>query len=272
MRGPDRKEAEQAGRRHSDRQLRHREGRGQRARELRPANADHRDRKRRVRRRRGEAVAAAGRPGARLAAQAPGHRHSPGRAGDRRGDDSRAAIPALALGGAGPDRAGGRVVRAPLPRCRVGQPQTWRRHHGHPDLDRHAGGLPVVAVRPGSRGGRPARHAARLRADRRARRPRLPRRGPVPRLLRGGGRGDAVRAGRPVLRAAVQADGRRRAAGAAGAGRQGRRGAAGGRRNPHPDRAVGRRRRVRGASRGTDRHRRDRRRGLLGGGRRHADR
>ena len=84
-------------------------------------------------------------------------------------------------------------------------------------------------------------------------------RGRVGQHLPGGrGRGDRVHPGRPLLRGALQAPRRRRAAGPAGARRQGRRGAARRREKRDPDRPARGRRPVRRPARREDRHRRRR--------------
>ncbi len=75
-----------------------------------------------------------------------------------------------------------------------GQPAARRRHHGHPGLARHAGGVRLVGLRALLGHGRDARHDASLRADDRAHRRRRQH------LLRGRRRRDDVPARRSLAR------------------------------------------------------------------------
>ena len=149
----------------------------------------------------------------------------------------------LSLTLAAPGRGLGRLA---VPPRRLGQPAPRHVDHGHPGLARHPRGARLVGLRPvpAARPGTPGMtHPFELTIERgRRRRQHLPR----------GRRGrDHVHPRRPLLRGALQAAGRGRAAGAAGARRQGRGGARadGGRRGADPDRPAGRRRHVRGPAR-----------------------
>ena len=130
----------------------------------------------------------------------------------------RPAVHRLAVGLAGPGRAGRRLGGLALPPGRVDQPAARRHDDGHPGLARASCAAflwSLFALFFGTAGEPGMTH--RVRADRRARRRARQH------LPRGRRRGDHVPARRPLLREAVQAPGGRGAAGAAGAGRQGRR-------------------------------------------------
>ena len=144
---------------------------------IRPARADRRGREDRLHR--GAPPAAGIRrttrargPRAHLAAPAPDRRGRAVGAGDRDGDDPRAAVHLLAVAVARARRAGRRVGGVAVPPRRVDQPAPRRRDDGHAHLDRRLGGVPVVAVRAVLRRRRHARHDARVRVDRPAERRR----------------------------------------------------------------------------------------------------
>ena len=265
MREPHRAQAQQARRRHRDRQLRHREGprssstrarsapRTSWARSRRPATA----RRCRPRSRPDRAP----RPAATSTRPAPLRRRVILAALLSLPALLLAMVPALqfdnlqwlSLNLVTPVVAVGGVA---VPHGRVGEPQARRGDDGHADLGRRARRLAVVAVRAVPRRRRHERHADGLRRHpeaRRGRRPDLP-----------GDRGHRhdVPARRPLLRGPGQAPRRRGAEGAAGARRQGRRRPRRRRqRAPHPRRAAGRRRPLRRPPRREGRHRRHRRGG-----------
>ncbi|WP_258567184.1 HAD-IC family P-type ATPase [Microbacterium sp. Se5.02b] len=267
MRDAHREEAQQARRRHGDRELRDGEGQGERTRGLRPRTAHRRGREDRVHRRPPRTREDRGsgwprrrvRPGADRS-EAPARRldraHRPGRSD---GDDPRAAVHLLAMALARARRPGHHVGGVAVPHGGVDEPPTRCRDHGHPHLDGHARRPAVVAVRAVLRHRGGSRHDAPLRADRgseRRRRQHLP---------RGRRRGDHVHPRRTILRETVQASGRSGAAGPAGTrserrGRGPRRG-----RGADPHCGARSRRRVRRPPRGEDRHGRGRRLRDLGG-------
>ena len=193
-----------------------------------------------------------------------GHRRRPGaapapaaaglpradRAGGGDGDGPGLAVHQLAVAVAHPGRAGRGVGGAPVPPCRVGQPAARQLDDGHPDLDGHAGGLRLVALRPVLRYGGRTRHDPPVRADRPAQR----RRGQH--LPRSGCGCHDVHPRRAVLRGPVEATGRCGHARAARAGFQGRLAAPGRRGDAGADRAARGGRPVRRTPRGEGRHRR----------------
>ena len=252
VRQPDRAQAQQARRRHRDRQLRHREGEGHlpgrhqhrraASRPWRPPGTPRRCRRRPRRR------------GAELRTERARRRTT---ASDRCASGCvvsavltvpviamamvpGAAVHLLAVGLARrwPRRsscgAPGRSTGPRGPTCATAR-RRWTRC-----LDGRARGVRLVALRALPRHGRHAGHDAPLRADHRAnRRCRQ-------HLPRGRRRSDHVHARRAVLRGALQAAGRRGAAGPARARRQGRGGAARAAldgRGADPDRAARGRRR-----------------------------
>ena len=255
------------------RQLRHREGDGprtpdgvtpERAGRRRRASRLHRRRCRPPPRRRCRAATSAGRrpTAARAARPAAGLRRAD-RAGGRAGDGPGAAVHLLAVAVADAGRAGGGVGRA----GRSTGPPGSNLRHGAATMDTlisigvlAAFGWSLYALFLGTAGDAGMTHPFELTIARHGRRRQH--------LPGGRRRGHHVHPGRPVLRGAGQAPGRRGAAGAAGAGRQGRRGAA---RTAPRARVAGRpargRRPVRGAPGGEDRHRRRGRGGHLRGGR-----
>ena len=189
------------------------------------------------------------RPGA-APAPAAARLARPDRAGGGDGDGPRPAVHQLAVALAHPGRAGRGVGCAPVPPCRVGQPAARQLDDGHPDLDGHARGLRLVALRPVLRYGGRTRHDPPVRADRPAQR-----RGGQ-HLPRSGCGCHHVHPRRAVLRGPVEAAGGCGHARPARAGLQGRRAAPGRRRDAGADRAARGGRPVRRTPRGEGGHRR----------------
>ena len=187
-------------------------------------------------------------------------------AGGADGDGPGAPVRRLAVAVADPGRARRGLGRVALPPGRAGEPAARQHHHGHARLGRRAGGVRLVAGRPLPRHRGRDRHDAPVplhpRADQRARQ----------HLPRGRGRRDDVPAGRALVREALEAAGRSRAAGADGARRQGRHGAPRRRRDASPRGRAAGRGRLRGPAGGEGRDRRGRRERYVGGRRRDADR
>ncbi len=170
----------------------------------------------------------------------------------------------MAVAGVGhAGRAGG---RAPVPPRGVAEPAARRGDHGHADLDRHARGVRLVAVRPVPRSCRRPRHDDAVHPPRHSGQ----RRGQhLPRGRRGG---DDVHPGRAVLRGTGQTPGRRGVALPTGAGGEGRRGPARRAGAAGPGRPSRCRRPFRRPARREDRHRRGGRGRRLRGRREHAHR
>ena len=230
VRRPDHEAAEQARRRRSRRQLRHRaghrrprrrldrrrrrrRGRGDRLhRRSCPMPADSARRRRRERRGRDatdpELTALRNRLDRRRRPRHPG----PGDV-----DDQHAAVRQLAVAHAHAGLPGRPVGGVAVPPRRLDEPPPRRRHHGHADLRRHARRVRLERLRPVLGRGRRPRHDDGLQAH-----PRTRRR-PIRDLPRGGLRGHRVHPRRPLLRSPRQAHLRRRAASPARTGRQGRR-------------------------------------------------
>ena len=217
------REAQQARGRDGQRELRDGEGQGDlpgRSRAGGPGRHGAAGRLRRQPAHRGPGTRGRGRPGS-VAARPAADLRRADRAGDRDGDGSGAAVHQLAVALPHPRRTGGGVGCLAVPQGRVDQPAARHLDDGHADLDGHAGGARLVALRAVLGYGGHARHDPPVRDHRRAQRRRRQH------LLRGRRRGDDVHPGRPLLRGPLQAPGRRGAAGAARAGRQGRRRTAG---------------------------------------------
>lgn len=150
-----------------------------------------------------------------VAAPAPRHRGPARRAGRRDGDDPGPPVRVLAVAVPHAGRPGRHVRRLAFPPRRLDQRQARRGHDGHPDLGRHVGRVPVVAVGAVLRDGRDAGHDAPLRVH------DQPGRRGGEHLSGGRRRSHGVHPGRPVLRGPLQAQGGRGPQGAHGAGGQG---------------------------------------------------
>lgn len=211
---------------------------------------------------------AAGNRWHRTGSRGPGHRCAAhpsagvGRAhgaGDRDGDGARVAVHLLAVAVADAGRAGRGVGCVAVPPRGVAQPASRHRDHGHPDFDGHAGRVRLVVVRAVLGHRRCSRDDASVLtrgfAHRRC----------GQHLPRGRRRGDDVHPGRTLLRGQVETTRLGRPARADGTRCEGCRGTEERCRTTHPDRPAGRRRRVRGAAGGEDRHRRCGGRRVLGG-------
>ncbi len=265
MRQPDRTQAQSSRRGRGDGQLRHREGQSPCARGVRHPAANQRgaadrllgDRATGPRRRgwdggRGQRRRSRRRrrigPGTDVPAPAADWLGRAGGTGDRHGDGPCTAIHLLAVGIPGAGGAGDPVGRLPVPPRRVDEPQARHRNDGHANLDGHPDSVPVVAVRTVPRHRRHTRHEARLRVHHRTV-------GRCGEHLPRGGRGrHGVHPRRAVLREALEAAGRRRAARPARTRRQRRGGNARRSRGADPRRGPRGRRRVRGAPGREDRH------------------